>query len=35
MALTPDDRHESLRSPRRRRRRGFDEDTAENLSGDQ
>ena len=35
MALAPDDLHESLRSPRRRRRRGFGEDTAENLTGDQ
>jgi len=36
MALSPDDLHESLRSPRRRRRsRSYDEDTAENLTGDQ
>jgi hypothetical protein len=34
MALSPEQLREPLRTPRRRRR-GFDEDTAENLTGDQ
>ena len=36
MALSPEDLHATLRSPRRRRRsRDYHEGTAENLSGDQ
>ena len=35
MALSPDEVQEPLRTPRRPRRPGFGEDTAENLTGDQ
>ena len=35
MALSPEELREPLRTPRRRRRTGFEEDTAENLTGDQ
>lgn len=35
MALSPEELGEPLRTPRRRRHRGLEEDTAENLTGDQ